>query len=191
MADEYDAKAQQCAIIAKPLAPHKLSKKLLKLCKKATKKKQVKRGVKEVVKAVRKKNKGCVTCVPMFMIPEQASVLGARLAACACDAARSHAASALASRSVQSASRLLCGMHETLFIGVRIHTFATSATHAHLVSDIAWLTQCPQRDPSAPVQAHLSGRRHLAYRRAHARAGAVRGPRHTVRLRPVQGGAQD
>ena len=56
--DDYEAKAQQVAVIAKPLATQKLSKKLLKLCRKATKKKQVKRGVKEVVKAVRKNNKG-------------------------------------------------------------------------------------------------------------------------------------
>ena len=62
MADEeYEAKLQHCAVIAKPLASAKLCKKLLKLCKKATKKKQVKRGVKEVVKAVRKNQKGCGT----------------------------------------------------------------------------------------------------------------------------------
>jgi len=55
----YEDKVKHCAVIAKPLAPEKLCKKVLKLCKRATKKKQVKRGVKEVVKAIRKKTKGC------------------------------------------------------------------------------------------------------------------------------------
>jgi H/ACA ribonucleoprotein complex subunit 2 len=55
---EYEKKFKHCTIIAKPLASHKLSKKVLKLCRKACKRKQVKRGVKEVVKAVRKNQKG-------------------------------------------------------------------------------------------------------------------------------------
>ena len=68
MADAYDAKVKHCSVIAKPLAPEKLCKKVLKLCKKATKKKQVKRGVKEVVKAIRKKVKGCATAANMALI---------------------------------------------------------------------------------------------------------------------------
>ncbi|ODQ82239.1 hypothetical protein BABINDRAFT_158875 [Babjeviella inositovora NRRL Y-12698] len=45
---------------AKPLAPKKLNKKVLKTVKKASKAKHVKRGVKEVVKSLRKGEKGLV-----------------------------------------------------------------------------------------------------------------------------------
>ena len=49
---------KRCCVIAKPLAPEKLCKKVLKLVKAASKAKQIKRGVKEVVKALRKGVKG-------------------------------------------------------------------------------------------------------------------------------------
>ncbi|KAF8059994.1 NHP2 [Scenedesmus sp. PABB004] len=57
----YETRVKHVAVIAKPLADEKLSKKVLKLSKRAAKRKQIKRGVKEVVKAIRKNTKGiCV-----------------------------------------------------------------------------------------------------------------------------------
>ena len=58
--DSYDIKSQAVCLIASPLAPKKLNKKILKCVKKASKAKHVKRGVKEVVKALRKKEHGLV-----------------------------------------------------------------------------------------------------------------------------------
>ncbi|BFZ61615.1 snoRNA-binding protein [Saitoella coloradoensis] len=58
--DNYEARLAAVNEIAKPLAPKKLNKKLLKTVKKAAKAKQIKRGVKEVVKALRKQQKGLV-----------------------------------------------------------------------------------------------------------------------------------
>jgi H/ACA ribonucleoprotein complex subunit 2 len=49
------------SLIAHPLAPRRLTKKLLKLVKKASKTKSLRRGVKEVVKAIRKGEKGSTT----------------------------------------------------------------------------------------------------------------------------------
>ncbi|BFZ55516.1 snoRNA-binding protein [Savitreella phatthalungensis] len=58
--DDYEARLGTLCAIAKPLAPKKLNKKILKTVKKASKAKHVKRGVKEVVKALRKKEAGLV-----------------------------------------------------------------------------------------------------------------------------------
>lgn len=58
--DNYDARMEALLPFAKPLAPKKLNKKVLKTVKKASKAKHVKRGVKEVVKALRKGEKGLV-----------------------------------------------------------------------------------------------------------------------------------
>ena len=58
--DDYETRALTVCAIAKPLAPKKLNKKILKTVKKASKAKHVKRGVKEVVKALRKKESGLV-----------------------------------------------------------------------------------------------------------------------------------
>lgn len=59
-ADNYDARMAALLPFAKPLAPKKLNKKVLKTIKKASKAKHVKRGVKEVVKSLRKGEKGLV-----------------------------------------------------------------------------------------------------------------------------------
>lgn len=58
--DNYDKRMAAVLPFAKPLAPKKLNKKVLKTVKKASKAKHVKRGVKEVVKALRKGEKGLV-----------------------------------------------------------------------------------------------------------------------------------
>ncbi|EEB05088.1 RNA-binding protein Nhp2 [Schizosaccharomyces japonicus yFS275] len=58
--EDYEARLGSLMPIAKPLAPKKLNKKVLKTVKKASKSKHILRGVKEVVKAVRKGEKGLV-----------------------------------------------------------------------------------------------------------------------------------
>ncbi len=58
--DNYEKRMSAVLPFAKPLAPKKLNKKVLKTVKKASKAKHVKRGVKEVVKALRKGEKGLV-----------------------------------------------------------------------------------------------------------------------------------
>lgn len=58
--DNYDKRMSAVLVFAKPLAPKKTNKKVLKTIKKASKAKHVKRGVKEVVKALRKGEKGLV-----------------------------------------------------------------------------------------------------------------------------------
>ncbi|KAK6205020.1 50S ribosomal protein L30e-like protein [Scheffersomyces amazonensis] len=58
--DNYEKRLAAVLPFAKPLAPKKLNKKVLKTVKKASKAKHVKRGVKEVVKALRKGEKGLV-----------------------------------------------------------------------------------------------------------------------------------
>lgn len=58
--DNYDKRMAAVLPFARPLAPKKLNKKMLKTVKKASKAKHVKRGVKEVVKALRKGEKGLV-----------------------------------------------------------------------------------------------------------------------------------
>lgn len=58
--DNYEKRMSAVLSFAKPLAPKKLNKKVLKTVKKASKAKHVKRGVKEVVKALRKGEKGLV-----------------------------------------------------------------------------------------------------------------------------------
>lgn len=58
--DNYEKRLSAVLPFAKPLAPKKLNKKVLKTVKKASKAKHVKRGVKEVVKALRKGEKGLV-----------------------------------------------------------------------------------------------------------------------------------
>ncbi|CCE80186.1 Piso0_003288 [Millerozyma farinosa CBS 7064] len=58
--DNYDKRMAAVLPFAKPLAPKKLNKKVLKTVKRASKAKHVKRGVKEVVKALRKGEKGLV-----------------------------------------------------------------------------------------------------------------------------------
>ncbi|KAL7424870.1 snoRNA-binding protein [Cryptotrichosporon argae] len=55
---EFHVPPEAIAAIAVPLAPKKLSKKVLKTVKRASKARQLKRGVKEVVKALRKGEKG-------------------------------------------------------------------------------------------------------------------------------------
>lgn len=58
--DNYEKRMAAVLPFAKPLAPKKTNKKILKTVKKASKAKHVKRGVKEVVKALRKGEKGLV-----------------------------------------------------------------------------------------------------------------------------------
>ncbi|CCH42486.1 H/ACA ribonucleoprotein complex subunit 2 [Wickerhamomyces ciferrii] len=58
--DNYEKRMSAVLPFAKPLAPKKLNKKVLKTVKKASKAKHVKRGVKEVVKSLRKGEKGLV-----------------------------------------------------------------------------------------------------------------------------------
>lgn len=58
--DNYEKRLSAVLPFAKPLAPKKTNKKVLKIVKKASKAKHVKRGVKEVVKALRKGEKGLV-----------------------------------------------------------------------------------------------------------------------------------
>uniref|UniRef100_A0A7S2UX33 H/ACA ribonucleoprotein complex subunit 2 n=1 Tax=Fibrocapsa japonica TaxID=94617 RepID=A0A7S2UX33_9STRA len=54
----YEERMKAVSVIAKPMAPPKLTKKMHKLVKKASKAKCLRRGVKEVVKSLKKKEKG-------------------------------------------------------------------------------------------------------------------------------------
>jgi H/ACA ribonucleoprotein complex subunit 2 len=54
----YEERIKHVAVIAKPLASKKHTKRVYKAVKKATKAKGIKRGVKEVVKGIRKGDKG-------------------------------------------------------------------------------------------------------------------------------------
>lgn len=68
--DNYEKRMSAVLPFAKPLAPKKLNKKVLKTVKKASKAKHVKRGVKEVVKALRKGEKGLVIIAGDILPPD-------------------------------------------------------------------------------------------------------------------------
>ena len=73
--DNYETRMSAVLPFAKPLAPKKLNKKVLKVIKKASKAKHVKRGVKEVVKALRKGEKGLVIVAGDISPPDVISSL--------------------------------------------------------------------------------------------------------------------
>jgi H/ACA ribonucleoprotein complex subunit 2 len=56
----YDSQIDNISVIASPIAPKKLNKRLLKGVKKSAEAKMLRRGVKEVVKAIRKGEQGYV-----------------------------------------------------------------------------------------------------------------------------------
>lgn len=60
LGSRYDEQITRVGIIANPMAPKKLNRRLLKAVKESAEGKTLRRGVKEVVKAIRKKEQGFV-----------------------------------------------------------------------------------------------------------------------------------
>lgn len=73
--DNYDGRLPALLPFARPLAPKKMNKKILRVVKRASKAKHVKRGVKEVVKALRKGEKGLVIVAGDILPPDVISHL--------------------------------------------------------------------------------------------------------------------